>query len=173
MIIEMFYSEIGTELLRAFAQCDNALDSIHGDLDITMDWKGGEIKALGRKLAAHEPDFEMTAGELEAIDMMLQECRPQMLDLLGNPALLEHETFTDALMVVFHLTEELRIRYDFKLLSDMDREHLICDAQRAYTQLGQEWLKYLDHTRTDYPYLYSLCVRTNPYKAYKEVEITE
>lgn len=173
MIIEMFFSEVGTELLRAFSQCDEALDDITDYLEITPDLKAPELKALSKKLAAHEPKLELTAAELEAIDMMLQECRPQMLDLLGNPALLEHETFTDVLMAVFHLTEELRMRYDFKLLSETDKEHLVLDAQRAYTQLALEWLEYVDHTRVHYPYLYSLCIRTNPFKVYREVEVAE
>ena len=171
MVIEMFFSEAGTELLRAFSQCDEALDDIKDDVKIGHECNGNEIKALAKKLSQHEPKLEMSAGELVAVDMMLQEYRPQMLDLLGNPALLEHETFTELLMAVFHLTEELRMRYDFTKLSDEDKQHLVCDAQRVYMQLGQEWLNYVEHTRVHYPYLFSLCIRTNPYKAYREVEI--
>ena len=173
MVIEMFFSEIGTELLRAFSQCDEALHEIKDEVDITAEWKTGHFKNMERKLMAHEPKIEMNNREIEAIDMMLQECRPQMLDLLGNPTLHEHETFTELLMAVFHLTEELRMRYDFSELTQADRDHLIGDAKRAYLQLGLEWINYVDHVRVHYPYLYSLCIRINPYKAYREVEIPE
>ena len=35
--------------------------------------------------------------------------------------------------------------------------------KRAYVLLIREWLDYMSHLRTDYPYLYSLAVRTNPF----------
>lgn len=171
MVIEMFFSEVGTELLRAFSQCDEELYNMREDLSITSDCNGNELKALGKKVSQHEPKLELTAAEFEAIDMMLQECRPQMLNLLGNPALLEHETFTELLMSVFHLTEELRMRFDFSTLTETDKEHLIGDAKRVYSQLGAQWIEYVDHTRVHYPYLYSLCIRTNPFKPYREVEV--
>jgi len=171
MIIELFFAEIGTELLRAFAQCDDNLEEIHDKLEITPSCGAAELKSLGKTLTSHQAMLELSSAEFEAIDMMLQECRPQMLSMLANPALLEHETFTDVLMAVFHLTEELRMRYDFKQLTDSDKEHLTLDAHRAYELLRMEWFDYADHTRVHYPYLYSLCIRTNPFKPYREVEV--
>ncbi len=36
------------------------------------------------------------------------------------------------------------------------------DVKRAYTLLGVQWLDYLRHLQTQYPFLFSLAVRTNP-----------
>ena len=85
-----------------------------------------------------------------------------MLALLQNPNLLEHDTFTELLWAVFHLTEELALRPDLDRLSDKDRLHLAGDAKRAYVLLALEWMSYLEHLCTAYPYLYSLAVRMNP-----------
>jgi hypothetical protein len=35
--------------------------------------------------------------------------------------------------------------------------------RRAYALLFSEWISYLSHLREDYPYLFSLAVRTNPF----------
>ena len=171
MIIETFFSEVGTELLRAFAHNDKTLEKIDFVLDINCDWCDKDYKVLVKNLSAYEPQIHMDGKELEAIDMMLLECRPNLLSLLENPALLEHETFTELLMAVFHLAEELRLRYDFMTLTETDREHLIGDVKRAYAALAIEWIGYINHMRIHYPYLHSLCIRNNPFRPTREVEV--
>ncbi|MEI6727941.1 MAG: hypothetical protein WCN81_17205, partial [Actinomycetes bacterium] len=70
--------------------------------------------------------------------------------------------FTDLLWAVTHVAEELHARGDFEHLPDPDRAHLAVDVKRAYTLLGIQWLDYLRHLQTQYPFLFSLAVRTNP-----------
>ena len=89
--------------------------------------------------------------------------RDFMIRLLENPLLLEHETFTDLLWAVFHLTEELEGRTDLSTLSDADYAHLSGDIGRAYNLLVREWLLYMRHLEKNYPYLFSLAVRMNPF----------
>jgi len=86
-----------------------------------------------------------------------------LLRLLENPNLLEHETFTDLLQAVFHLTEELTHREDVKQASDKDLEHLAGDIKRVYSLLVYEWVAYMEHLKAEYPYLFSLAMRTNPF----------
>ena len=171
MIIETFFSEVGTELLRAFACNDKSLKELERLIKLDCDWSEKDFKSAVKMLSSYEPDVCMSGTDLEAIDMMLLECRPNLLSLLENPALLEHETFTELLMAVFHLAEELRLRYDFQTLSELDKEHLVGDVKRAYVQLAIEWLGYINHMRVHYPYLHSLCVRNNPFIAVREVEV--
>jgi len=85
-----------------------------------------------------------------------------MLSLLANPNLLEHDTFTDLLWAVFHLSEELSSRPDLTRLPRTDNDHLSGDMKRAYMLIITEWLAYMKHLKHDYPYLFSLAVRTNP-----------
>ncbi len=171
MVIETFFSEIGTELLRAFVHNDVALHSTEKADSITTDWTEKDYKNLIKIKQGYNPDLSITSGDLEAIDMMLQECRPDLLRLLENPMLLEHETFTEVLMAVFHLAEELRMRYDFISITPQDHQHLVGDIKRAYMLLAVEWINYINHMRVHYPYLYSLCVRNNPYKATRDVQV--
>jgi hypothetical protein len=37
--------------------------------------------------------------------------------------------------------------------------------KRAYVLLIGEWLAYVKHLQADYPYIFSLLVRTNPFDA--------
>lgn len=86
-----------------------------------------------------------------------------MLRLLENPALLEHESFTELLRAVFHFSEELERREKVTQLPDADYEHLAVDVKRAYTLLAQQWLDYVKYLKDNYPYLFSLAMRINPF----------
>ena len=94
-----------------------------------------------------------------------------MLGLLENPNLLEHESFTNLLWAVFHLTEELIHRRRLKGLPDSDYKHLSGDIKRIYHLLIAEWLEYMEHLKNDYPYLFSLAMRMNPFDANASVEV--
>jgi hypothetical protein len=83
--------------------------------------------------------------------------------LLENPSLLEHETFTQLLRAVFHLTEELESREDVGGLPESDYKHLAGDIKRAYILIVREWLDYMEYMKNNYPYLFSLAMRTNPF----------
>ncbi|HUO77263.1 MAG TPA: hypothetical protein VMU21_06765, partial [Thermodesulfovibrionales bacterium] len=74
-----------------------------------------------------------------------------------------HESFTELLLAVFHLVEELVVREDVTSLPDADRHHIAGDIKRAYILLVQQWLEYMGHLRDHYPYLFSLAIRINPF----------
>ena len=93
----------------------------------------------------------------------LSERRAFLLRLLENPNLLEHEKFTELLWAVFHLTEELEYRGDLKSLPETDYRHIEGDIKRAYVILISEYLDYIKHLRSSYPYLFSLASRINPF----------
>jgi hypothetical protein len=93
------------------------------------------------------------------------------LSLLQNQNLLEHDRFADLLWAVSHLFEELVARDDLLSISDKDLQHVRFDIQRAYTQLAGEWVAYMHHLKTDYPYLFSFAVRTNPFDSQARVEL--
>jgi hypothetical protein len=171
MVIEIFFSQLGTELLRVFACSDITPGNIKKELIRKDDWNDKSFKELNKTIEAYCPEIEIGEDGLEAIDMMLQECRPNLLSLLENPTLLEHETFTEVLMSVFHLADELRMRFSFASLNPLDHAHLVDDVKRAYKLLAAEWVNYVNHTRVHYPYLYSLTVRNNPFSENAEVEI--
>jgi hypothetical protein len=99
--------------------------------------------------------------------------REFLLRLLENQNLLEHDSFTELLMAVFHLTEELESRADLVQLTETDQKHLANDMRRAYSLLISEWLDYMKHLKENYPYLFSFAMRTNPFDPDATPEIKE
>jgi len=77
--------------------------------------------------------------------------------------LLEHESFAELLRTIFHLTEELANREVIEQLPDTDCHHLAGDIKRVYGLLVYQWLDYMKYLQTNYPYLFSLAMRTNPF----------
>ncbi len=82
--------------------------------------------------------------------------------LIENPNLLEHENFTQLLRAVFHLAEELSYRDDLESTPEADLRHLAGDIERVYGLIVREWVLYMIFLKRNFPFLFSLAVRTNP-----------
>ncbi|MCE5275726.1 MAG: two pore domain potassium channel family protein, partial [Deltaproteobacteria bacterium] len=89
--------------------------------------------------------------------------RDFLLILMGNPNLMEHELFTELLRAVFHLAEELKLRNTISDLPATDRRHIAGDINRVYGLLVREWISYVKHLKNNFPYMFSLAMRTNPF----------
>lgn len=162
MVIGAFFSEMGIQLLRSFVEFDTTCKEIRDCLAVDAAWKSDDFRRAGKSLSEYECAIGRDDQQLEEMREFLLTKRDFLLTLLENPALLEHETFTDLLWAVFHITEELKYRYLLEGLPDTDQEHLCVDIARAYSLLLREWLAYMEHLKDNYPYLFSLAVRMNP-----------
>lgn len=171
MVIGAFFSEAGTDLLKYFSAFDNEAFKITQKLVITNDWSEKEFLKICKSVKQHNYDIDSRKGDLGAVKDFLKEKRQFLLNLLENPNLLEHETFTNLLWAVFHLTEELIHRRNLKGLPETDYQHLAGDIKRVYHLLIAEWLDYMRHLKDNYPYLFSLAIRTNPFDANTSVEV--
>ncbi len=170
MVIGAFFSEVGLELLKLFSAFDPDASDITRRLIIGKDCSDREFLDIRRYLKNYKCGIDVKRGNLTGVKSLLREKRQFLLNLLENPNLLEHESFTNLLWAVFHLTEELVNRNDLTRLHDADIDHLAGDINRAYSQLISQWVDYLRHLKNDYPYLFSLAIRTNPFDANASVE---
>lgn len=171
MVIGTFYSEVGTELLKKCAGYESAQKGVYSKLIISAEWKEKDFLAAKRTIEAAGIQIKCKTKELVKLKTFLVKKRPFLLSLLANPNLLEHEAFTDVLWAVFHLTDELAHRKAFSKTIDKDAEHIFGDVNRAYNRLILSWLDYMSHLKNDYPYLFSLALRTNPFNFNVTVEI--
>jgi len=163
MVIGTFFSEVGTRLIAHFSDFDPKLENIRTNLIVRKEWSDQEFAAVIKKLKDYNYEVTIQAMNLEDLRIFLMGKRDFLVRLLENPVLLEHESFTELLRAVFHLTEELAAREDLQALPDTDRQHLAGDVKRAYNLLVHEWLNYMQHLKDNYPYLFSLAMRTNPF----------
>jgi hypothetical protein len=163
MVIGLFFSEIGTELLNHCSDYDPNLKNIRKKLIITNDWDHQEFMRVHDTLRKYQFEIDHNKIKINELKPFLVGKLNFLIRLLENPVLLEHETFTELLRAVFHLTEELTHRKDLEKLPQTDIAHIAGDVKRAYVLLVNEWLDYMMYLKDNYPYLFSLAMRTNPF----------
>jgi hypothetical protein len=171
MVIGVFFSEVGTALLKTLSTYDQRLPDFRPRVAHLSHWTGQDFTAFGQGLTESEFGIRLPAGGAEALRDFLIQKRHFLMRLLENPNLLEHDSFSNLLLAVFHLTEELAQRADLRRLTPSDQEHLEADVQRGYVLLIKEWLAYMSHLQSRYPYLFSLALRTNPFDPFATPEI--
>lgn len=172
MIIGVFYSEVGLELLSRFARYDPNFDAIRRSLIITGTWKDKEFIAASKESVKHDFGVDVSRVDFLALKGFLTAKRDFFLRLLENPVLMEHQSFTDLLRAVFHLTEELAYRRSFEDVPKPDANHLAGDIKRSYHLMVAEWIIYMKYLKNNYPFLFSLAVRTNPFNKEASVVVT-
>jgi hypothetical protein len=172
MVIGTFFSEVGTDLISFIAAYDPYRDDLQKRVLLDNKWTDKQFTKTVFFLRLHKYEIEVKHKDLQELKTLLLEKRAFLLDLLGNPNLLEHDAFTDLLWAVFHLTEELQHRKKITKTNQEDLEHLGGDIKRVYSLLVKEWLAYMKHLKYDYPYLFSLAVRTNPFDPNSSAEIS-
>jgi hypothetical protein len=163
MLIGVFFSEVGTKLLALFSDCDPNLEEIKQNLIITPKWTDIEFEQINNKLRNYKYKIDINKINLNDLRNFLIKKSDFLVRLLENPNLLEHQSFTEVLRAVFHMTEELEHREKTKQLSKKDLQHIEGDIKRSYDLLVIEWLNYMNYLKKNYPYLFSLAMRLNPF----------
>lgn len=172
MVIGAFFSEVGTELLRQFNSFDPDAKSTGERLLIDNSWSPERFDKVEEVLTGHRFKIDSKAGNLKELREFMVCKREFLLRLLENPNLLEHECFTELLWAVFHLADEMCHRQTVEGLPEADYKHLSGDILRAHRLLVREWLAHMEHLKGNYPYLFSLAIRTNPFDPNVKVEVT-
>jgi len=164
MVVGAFFTEVGYHLLNTlFPYFDNKAE-IAEQLNINADWTKKDFRRAAQYAYSLNVELDCSQVDLEALKTFLASKRTFILTMLENPNLLEHDRFTDLLWAVTHLDEELEARRTLANLPDKDLEHLAGDIQRMYDHLASEWLDYVEHLKTNYPFLFSLILRTHPFQ---------
>jgi len=163
MVIGTFFSTVGTDLLTYFSDHDPRMQGLRKDLRISDSWLEADFTRVSATLSGYTCMVEISEIDLLGLKTFLAAKEDFLMRLLENPLLLEHESFTELLQAVFHLTAELRHRKDLVGLPENDQRHLTGDVCRAYRLLIIQWLEYMHYLKGHYPYLFSLAVRTNPF----------
>jgi hypothetical protein len=173
MVIGPFFSEVGLELLKMISAGAGGQETFRSKIKTINVWPEQEFLDFKKSLPGYDFAPAIDPEDWETLRAFLLAKRDFLLRLLENPNLLEHDTFSNLLLAVFHLTEELTLRQGLSRLSAPDRAHLAGDLQRVYLLLIGQWLDYMQHLKANYPFLFSLALRTNPFDPGAAVEISE
>jgi hypothetical protein len=173
MVIGVFFNELGTELLKIYPEFNDNFSQLSTELRISTTWTNKHFSERIKYLKGINYSLKVDNRNLTSLKSFLLEKRMILLQILDNPNLMERDTFTELLLAVSHLTEELSHRTTFEGLPQQDYDHLRGDINRTYSRLIVEWLTYMNHLKRDYPYLFSIAVRTNPFDPGANILVTE
>jgi hypothetical protein len=169
VLVGVFFHEVGDALLARSTGHLSSADRAVCSGRIEAAWDEADFAKARRDVEAAHPRFDLDEAAFLGLAGLLGAHRDGLLRLMQNPSLLEHESFTELLLAVFHLVDEFDRRPAPKEFSAADVAHLEGDLRRAYVLLRTQWLSYVQHLKREYPYLYSLVVRTGPAGAAPEV----
>lgn len=164
MVIGAFFSEVGNNLLKGLLDHFDEKDEIMQAMAVNSKWTHDDFNEAAHYAISMEYQVSHQDVDFETLKKFLVGKRQFLLGLLENPNLLEHDRFTDLLWATFHLTEELEARQSFQGLPGSDIGHIAIDLQRVYRHLIMEWLLYVEHLKSQYPFLFSLVVRIQPFQ---------
>ncbi|MFA4877739.1 MAG: hypothetical protein WC586_10020 [Methanoregula sp.] len=171
MVIGIFFSRVGTPLLARLAGADTCTLPLQADITEGHGWDAARFRAEQARLSGWQCRIDPARIDLNALREFLVGNEDFLLRIIENPMVFEHESFTDLILSVTHLNEELKARSDLLHLPATDIAHISGDLERVYTRLVPEWLKYMEYLQRSYPYLFSLAMRQNPFDPMAKVEI--
>lgn len=164
MVIGAFFSELGTPLLSRLLPAMKESADIRERFHLKASWKKDDFSRAFQFARAFSGEVDLAPVDLYELRAYMLEKRDFILRLLENPNLIEHDRFTDLLWAVMHVVDELEARPQLDGLPASDAAHLQLDVRRAYCALMAEWILYVEHLKTNYPYLFSLVVRMHPFQ---------
>ncbi|MCU0286137.1 MAG: hypothetical protein MUF15_07030 [Acidobacteria bacterium] len=169
MVVGNFFLEMGSQFLKLLITFDRNADDLINSLT-DKSWSDESAKKFMQQIKNHNYHFELKRSDLPGLKIFLLEKRDNLMRLLENPNLLEHEKFTDLLWAISHLTEELALRKNLGQLHPNDEEHLAGDMKRAFSHVIVQWIDYMNHLKKNYPYMFSLALRNNPFETNPKIE---
>lgn len=163
MLVGVFYAEIGTQLLAYFVEQDDRV-SICKKLRIQDPsvWDEDYFKQLQQLNSTYHYEVSLAKVDLVELKQMLHEGKNLLITLMTTESLHDHETFTEMLMLIMHLKEELDVR-DISSLNESERSHLEQDMTALYRYLTYEWCYYLNYLSKHYPGLFNTAIMLSPF----------
>ena len=155
MLVGIFFTEVGCKLMHLIINADKAAKNSIASFD--------SLDKVEYDLLKHEYEIDIKELDLEALKTILMDNSNLLINLISNENLLQHEIFTDLLMSVVNLRDELDFIENNKN-SEIDINHLKNDIIRVYKNITIQWVHYLEYLNKFYPFLYNNAIRVNPFK---------
>jgi len=173
MLFGAFFTTLGTPLLARFSRADPGIGAVQPRLVAGGTWDADRFREMKACLDTYRCAVSPARVDLEELRSFLAVHEDFLLRLIENPAIFEHDGFTDLILALDHLYEELKARGELSGLPPSDLAHLAADIQRVYSRLVPEWLAYMEYLKSHYPYLFSLAMRSNPFDPAASVIVRE
>lgn len=169
MLVGVFYTELGTDLLHDFVYGDNEIEDLRENAIVNITWDNESFKNLNKHVMNHKYEIDINKINLEQLRDKLDKNKNLLITLITNENLLDHETFTEMLVSIMHLREELDTRYS-NHMEEYEISHIKTDLAVAYKYLTLEWSYYINYLRREYPQLFLKALINNPFDKRSKIE---
>ncbi|HJJ42116.1 MAG TPA: hypothetical protein O0W90_02220 [Methanocorpusculum sp.] len=163
MVLGIFFSEIGSDLMNIFVKSDSSSSKIKDALNVKKDWDKSDFKKAADEISLMCPTAKPCADDFEQIKTKLAEKKDFILRIIENPVFLENEAISRIMQNILHISDELTLRKDLSKLPKSDMNHLAGDVNRVYCDLMKLWLTHMEYLSENYPHLFSLSIRASPF----------
>lgn len=170
MIESIFFNESGSDMLRYLLQCDPQSGELCRAMAISPDWSCRDFDAARRFLKNYSFSIDADKVDFFALHYHLVNRHKYFLKVIENPALMDHESFTDLILSMYHLWEELDYRTDLYNLNAADKADLGAVTESVYRQLASEWLLNVSYTQKHHAARFSNSMRNSPFCFVSTVE---
>jgi len=168
IVISAFFSETGSDTLRTLNSVIANIDDVKKIIGMKPSWDDKTFAHAACAIKACSVQAQINTQTIDGLKNTLPS-KDEIVKMFANSNLLEHDSFTDMLWALYHLIDELSNRTEIQSLPDTDIDHIKGDIVRAYSLLAYEWVYYMKHLKSRYPYLWSLAIRKNPFSEAESV----
>ena len=155
MLVGIFFTEVGSKLMHLIINADKDAKNSITSFD--------DLNRIKTDISNHDYKIDMECIDLSAIKSILIDNSSLFINLISNESIHQHEIFTDLLMSVIHLRDEIIFMENDKY-EEIDITHLENDIIRVYKNITIQWVYYLEYLNKSYPFLYNNAIRVNPFK---------
>jgi len=161
ILINEFFSEVGNSIILSFNAYVTNIDDFANLLDFSDNFTVKQFDKVIKMVPSASIIVKIQNNGLDDLLASLENSKSLLIRMLENQNILEHDEFTEMLIAVHHVLDELRNRDDLNLLTAKDANHLSYDILRAYPLLIKQWVLHMKNLKNDYPYMFSLILRKN------------
>ncbi len=162
IVVGTFFAELGKDLLRYLSKYDENVEKIAHELMNIENFTDDDFQRVKEKLVKRKYSINIERINLYELRKFLLENKEFAINLLDNPAIIEHEAFTDLLWNVLHLTDELKRVINFEHLEAEDYRDIKNDIETLYRLLVYEWVNYVHYLKDRHPHMFVYEAKTNP-----------
>jgi hypothetical protein len=154
MIIGVFFSEVGMHLIKKLSAYDPDIDKVRSALVISNSLAETDFVKAHETLRKQAPRLESQSVPLAELQEFLSHDKRFMLTPLENHRCSNTIRSRTSSMRFFYLSEELHARDILTGLPMLDYNYLSEDINRVNGLIITEWLTYMPHRKTHYPYFF-------------------
>lgn len=140
-IIEtLYFNESGSTMLRYLTSFDPDAARLRELLQVTQDWRSSDFRQAIRQLKSYPFLLDLERIDFFGLHYHLSQRHEYYRSMLENPALTQSEAFTEMIMKIYLLWEELDGRTNLYQLPEKDRSYLAELLHEIYRELTEYWL---------------------------------